>query len=147
MDESIDKKRRNRAEYMRRWRAMKGEELLVKQREYNRRYYYAHLEERQERNRKNALRYHYADPVRARASKAARQRGAPFSDEAQEYAQLILGDPCSYCGNGGGEIDHIVPLRAGGDSDRENLASACAWCNRSKGPKSLLAFMFYSLSE
>jgi 5-methylcytosine-specific restriction endonuclease McrA len=40
---------------------------------------------------------------------------------------------CSYCGDpGSNEVDHVVPLDAGGTDDMENLVCACGWCNRSK---------------
>ncbi len=32
------------------------------------------------------------------------------------------------------EPDHIVPLQHDGTTDAENLAHACFWCNRYKGP-------------
>ena len=46
---------------------------------------------------------------------------------------------CLYCGGTAApfDIDHIVPVAAGGSDDPENLATACAPCNRSKGAKSL----------
>jgi len=41
---------------------------------------------------------------------------------------------CSYCGQVGGrlECDHIVPVSRGGESDPENLTTACRSCNRAK---------------
>ena len=44
---------------------------------------------------------------------------------------------CAYCGdrNGPFEIDHIVPKSRGGSNMAENLAVACAPCNRSKWAK------------
>jgi hypothetical protein len=32
------------------------------------------------------------------------------------------------------EIDHIIPEKHGGPTDLENLALACCYCNRFKGP-------------
>lgn len=32
------------------------------------------------------------------------------------------------------EPDHIIPIQHGGDSSAENLALACFYCNRYKGP-------------
>lgn len=47
---------------------------------------------------------------------------------------------CCYCGttNGPFDIDHVVPVVAGGHfHDANNLITACARCNRSKGALSL----------
>lgn len=46
---------------------------------------------------------------------------------------------CLYCGSQAGpfDVDHIVPVASGGSDHPENLACACAPCNRSKGAKSL----------
>ena len=48
---------------------------------------------------------------------------------------------CRYCGKKSPEaileIDHIVPLAAGGWSELENLVTACYECNRGKGAKFL----------
>lgn len=44
---------------------------------------------------------------------------------------------CGYCGERGGrlECDHVVPVSQGGDSDPDNLVTACLGCNRSKAGK------------
>ena len=50
---------------------------------------------------------------------------------------------CVYCGRTGEEvplqIDHIVPVSAGGSDDDGNLATACSDCNLGKGPRGLEA--------
>lgn len=75
-----------------------------------------------------------------------RRAAAPFDEEAVEYAAIIINDPCVYCGGESAQIDHIVPLRDGGDSHWSNLAPTCARCNGSKGAKSVLDFMLYRLA-
>jgi len=35
------------------------------------------------------------------------------------------------------EIDHVIPISRGGSSDDDNLQVLCAFCNRSKGAKTL----------
>lgn len=60
---------------------------------------------------------------------------------AIEYASIIEGDPCSYCGGPASEKDHIVPVSRGGTGDWQNLAPACRACNASKGDKHVLQFM------
>lgn len=44
---------------------------------------------------------------------------------------------CTYCGERGKtlECDHIVPIARGGNSEIENLTTACFGCNRSKRDK------------
>jgi len=74
------------------------------------------------------------DPVRA---------AAYFDSEAIAYAEIIIKDPCVYCGAPSTEIDHIVPVSISHSSHWTNLAPACGFCNSSKGAKSLLAFLMY----
>lgn len=44
---------------------------------------------------------------------------------------------CQYCGRRGArlECDHVIPVAQGGNSDVENLVTACFACNRSKRDK------------
>ena len=68
-------------------------------------------------------------------------RGAPLDATAKGYAGIVASDPCAYCGGIGTELEHIVPVTAGGDSSWDNLAWACRTCNASKYNKSLLHFL------
>ena len=69
--------------------------------------------------------------------------------EAYDFAALLQGDPCSYCGGPVQKfdrdritgIDHIVPRSNGGDGTWLNLTHSCKFCNSSKGKKSLLEFL------
>jgi 5-methylcytosine-specific restriction endonuclease McrA len=47
---------------------------------------------------------------------------------------------CSYCGKVTSEyeLEHIIPLSAGGPNTLSNITVACAQCNRSKRTKNLL---------
>lgn len=74
-----------------------------------------------------------------------RRRGAPPDAEAIAYAKILRLDPCSYCSGPGGCIDHIVPVRAGGQTVVENLTAACRSCNRSKGNKTLMTFLTWRI--
>jgi len=40
---------------------------------------------------------------------------------------------CRYCGDRATVVDHIVPVSKGGGYEPDNLAAACAKCNRAKG--------------
>ncbi len=60
---------------------------------------------------------------------------------AVEYAAILRGDPCCYCGAPAEHIDHIEPKAAGGSNAWDNLTAACASCNKSKRATPLLAFL------
>ncbi len=60
------------------------------------------------------------------------------SGEAGDWAQILLRDPCTYCGDPATEIDHIVP---GGGNEWDNFAPACRTCNGSKSDKRLVLFL------
>lgn len=52
--------------------------------------------------------------------------------------QKLYGSSCLYCGSTESiTIDHIVPISRGGIHAIGNLAPACAFCNSSKGTKTL----------
>jgi 5-methylcytosine-specific restriction endonuclease McrA len=57
------------------------------------------------------------------------------------WKQILLQDPCVYCGEPAEVLDHIVPRIDGGTRHDDNMAPACSSCNNWKGPKSLLAFL------
>lgn len=71
--------------------------------------------------------------------------------EDEYYSEVLLRDPCSYCGVMRPELqidkrnrktlDHIVPVEHGGLSNWENLTGACSSCNSSKNDDELLQFM------
>jgi 5-methylcytosine-specific restriction endonuclease McrA len=70
-------------------------------------------------------------------------------ERMQESVWWLQGDPCSYCGELGGSIDHIVPRLEGRTwslkdpwNQWPNLTSACKSCNNSKRQKSLLGFLY-----
>lgn len=39
---------------------------------------------------------------------------------------------CQYCGNYGDTVDHVIPLAANGETNKDNLVAACFSCNSSK---------------
>ena len=58
-------------------------------------------------------------------------------------------DRCNYCGdelNGGGELDHKIPLLKGGTNWVTNLAWTCRTCNRDKGSKTASEFLAWRQS-
>lgn len=73
-------------------------------------------------------------------------RRNPYRDryrsvEVRNYIQLLLRDPCVYCGGISVEVDHIHPSSKGGKDTEDNLAPACRSCNASKNHRSLLEFL------
>ena len=63
-----------------------------------------------------------SDTVKARVRAAAGHR-CGYCLTQQRYAMLVL------------EIEHIIPIAAGGTDDEENLWLACRLCNNAKGVK------------
>jgi hypothetical protein len=61
------------------------------------------------------------------------------SPEVRRLVADRAGRLCEYCLFGeddtffGCEVDHIISLKHGGSSEPDNLAYACAFCNRQKG--------------
>lgn len=59
----------------------------------------------------------------------------------QEIREAVFerdGYACFYCGSGRElHCDHVHPVILGGDHTMQNLVTACASCNLSKGPKTL----------
>lgn len=131
-----------RKAYMREWNRKHGKD---KGRElhkvaYKRQWREANRERDNERERLRQGAMRARNPEQARAWQAAR-KGVPFTDEAKAWARVLLHDPCSYCGGSVEHIDHIHPVSRGGRSDWDNLAPACAACNRRKNAKPLLRFL------
>ena len=72
-----------------------------------------------------------------------RRRPGPYSQWAvaeADYAQILLNDPCSYCGAAARTVDHIEPLAHDGEYSWTNTA-ACASCNSGKRDRPLLRFL------
>lgn len=60
----------------------------------------------------------------------------PSADDLT-YARALISDPCGYCGEAGGSIDHIDNTSHGWD----NLTATCRSCNTAKGQHTLVRFM------
>jgi 5-methylcytosine-specific restriction endonuclease McrA len=104
-----------------------AEENPEKRREYEARY--------REKNPGHTTRWRQRNPDKAQALNRAdklRRRAGRASGLCRAYAAILLGDPCSYCGGVGGQIDHIEPVARGGSNEWDNLTAACGGCNRRK---------------
>jgi 5-methylcytosine-specific restriction endonuclease McrA len=72
-----------------------------------------------------------------------RRRRSPRSAETLAYMEVLRHDPCWVCGCNHApgavqDVDHIVPLDAGGLDTWENMAAACPPDNRGRKSRSLL---------
>lgn len=85
----------------------------------------------------------------ARAGAWVQARGGPLLGvETQDFVEMLLDDPCCYCGTrtpravgtrpGRITIDHIIPMLSGGGDTWANLTAACPSCNSRKGARPLL---------
>jgi len=64
-------------------------------------------------------------------------RNLTYSDplaelHGQEYVDALRADPCAYCGDPGGTIDHVKPKALGGSDSDMNLTGCCRRCNTRK---------------
>lgn len=80
------------------------------------------------------------------ANRVAREAraGNGYSDADVRRIRRELGDRCAYCDdplNGGGDIDHIIPICHGGAHSAENITLACRKCNGDKHSKTPEEFL------
>jgi 5-methylcytosine-specific restriction endonuclease McrA len=92
-----------------------------------------------EKSTEYARRYRYAnDPDRSKSrARKANTRDAPTA----AYVEIIMHDPCAYCGTTAGTVDHITAIHAGGDNRWTNYTAACLACNGGKRERSLLTYL------
>jgi 5-methylcytosine-specific restriction endonuclease McrA len=64
-------------------------------------------------------------------------------NEKERWKRLLRHDPCSYCGQRAGTVDHIVAkaFRVARRSRWLDFTGACKRCNQAKGKTSLLFFL------
>lgn len=61
--------------------------------------------------------------------------------------KTLLAKSCAYCNEQSTEIDHIIPLLRGGSHSIGNLIGACKSCNNSKGPKTIMEWRVFKMSQ
>jgi 5-methylcytosine-specific restriction endonuclease McrA len=123
LEEAAERQRRATREWARRWRAENPDEARKVRREHMR---------------------SYGPEYRRRWShhKRLRRTGGALPDKlSHEYADVLRGDPCSYCGKPMQHVDHIQPIAHGGDGIWTNLTAACQLCNLQKRDRPLLIFL------
>lgn len=131
------------------WRERNAEQ----ERERCARYDEAHREERREamaRSRTENPEHHRELTRKWREANPAKARDAWYrwyegtrnpSPETVAYIDILLNDPCGYCGGSIEHIDHIEPRALGGTHDWTNLTASCGSCNPSKGKRKLLVWL------
>lgn len=121
-------------EYIRDYRKRAYELSAEERREYSRRYYQENREARLEyaarRHRENPH-LSWADNFRWRT----RRYGLPpaIEDFTKDDVIAKYGDHCAYCETGEfEELEHYIPVKAGGPHTLENVRPSCRSCNRAK---------------
>jgi hypothetical protein len=81
--------------------------------------------------------------VARRLAENAKQRAERTAARAdlERYEHSLRRDPCSYCGEIGGEADHIQASVKGGPDHWTNRAGVCRSCNAAKKDRDLLQFL------
>lgn len=81
-------------------------------------------------------------------STAGARRKVRFRGVAQEarvadrpYLMALYADPCAYCGEPGGYVDHIDAGSRGGSDHWTNYTAACSGCNSRKRSSSLIGYL------
>lgn len=97
-----------------------------------------------DKERARSKRYRNRHPQKAaanRMARRARKQGLDHGDVTSEWLDALRaaqGDKCLVCRTaleGGGELDHLIPLKLSGPHARVNVALMCRPCNRSKHTK------------
>lgn len=96
-----------------------------------------------EQVRANHQAWRKANPEAVRAANLRRRAGGRLSAATIKYVLKLSGGRCAYCREPDTylEIDHVVPVAAGGGHELSNLAAACRHCNASKGTMSAEDFI------
>lgn len=99
--------------------------------------------ERRERKREQRRTWAKANPDKVKIFRAKRIISQTLGGNTalQDYVEILLGDPCSYCGGVTETIDHIVPLACGGKNEVYNITAACMACNSAKNDTKLIIFL------
>lgn len=121
----------------REWREANRE----KHRAYSREYGRQHPDETRQRRREWIAKPKNRQKQRERLRIEKRKRRLDRNSDAFIYSEIVRRDPCAYCGERGGVVDHIVSLSTGGANRWDNLTGACLRCNSSKRSKDLVGFL------
>jgi 5-methylcytosine-specific restriction endonuclease McrA len=90
-----------------------------------------------------ACRRAYAKAPHTYAANATRRKRNLIGEFTEAEAQARWNEYqgcCAYCGAPAQELDHMVPVSAGGSNTIDNVVPACRPCNRSKHARPMLIF-------
>lgn len=104
-------------------------------------WYAANPERSREIKRRHKAKMRQEQPERVAVTRRLEMSKRRLTGVDVTYGVIVARDPCAYCGDAGGTIDHIMPLAYGGSNDWENLTGACLSCNSRKSDKLLLAWL------
>jgi 5-methylcytosine-specific restriction endonuclease McrA len=79
-----------------------------------------------------------ANPEYIRVAKATRRAAGAVRTSDIQKLLVLQRRRCAHCSTslrGGYHVDHVTPVKRGGNSDRLNLQLLCPPCNRRKGAK------------
>ena len=80
-----------------------------------------------------------------------RRKRTKFGPATRSRLAQRDGAKCAYCGKGvsvdRATIDHVVPLKMGGDNDTGNLVLACSRCNGKKGSMDARSYVRLSIDR
>lgn len=117
-------------------------------REYQQRYRRDHPEEARRKRREQMATYGPEYRHRWNTYNRLRRLGVERATAlAEEYVEVLRGDPCCYCGARMEHVDHIEPIIRGGSGDWDNLTAACAACNLRKQRRPLLAYLLDTVDQ
>lgn len=105
-------------------------------RSYTKEWHNDYLREWRKVNRESSRR-----TSRVQSSKRRARQECLDPRRARHYYDIVLHDPCSYCGKTTSQVDHIQPLSRDGEHEWFNFTGTCAKCNQQKGSTSLLMFL------
>lgn len=131
--EWVNQNKSRRAEILKKSETKHKEKKLAYHREF-----YKNNKERYKEWRKNQSK-------EMRTEIKNRYRARKVSANHEKYSAKSIFEKgnhtCVYCGNVGKQLDHVIPLYAGGSDMEANLAVACKTCNCSKHVKTATEFM------
>lgn len=100
------------------------------------------------RANKNArMRQWYLDNPEKKREYTLRRKLQTMENHSDEWVQILLKDPCTYCGKSTEALDHSIPVSRGGTNDVTNLTGTCKTCNSSKKDKTFLEFLIERQKE
>ena len=153
MEEHLEKVRRDKKEYNRKWYVQNREHQIEASRKWyeeNQEYCRERRRKYREKNRDRILKYNNewlktekgrACMQRVNTTRRARVNGVISTLTAEEWKDILrqYNYKCAYCGRSildlpdGLVRDHVIPICRGGDNTKENIVPACSGCNSSKG--------------